>query len=402
MQQDEFPLDGEGVGAARGAAQQALRIVPVGAVKLSAAQKKFNALVKRIEALRAGIARDQRAMDAALAEYTRRIHPWTTKEREARRGLLRALMAWWRKPKGLGVRQRSTLRDLMLEQFNGLAGEAPGPGDADLVALVAELEADLAREQRERLKREGVEGFDDEEAFGDEDGSEDWADEEAPGGAASHEKEPAGAGPFGGGERGFFGAGGSGGTRPESQAEARRRAQDEARAEARKRGIGTIYKQLAKVLHPDLERDPTRRAEKQVLMQQVIAAHRAGDLHTLLRLEMEHIHREEAQWAEMSEEKLAIYRELLEEQVRDLERERHDMVGEARYDVIRGYWDPFTQSFPDWDEVAAERRRTVELVQETSAALAGPPAEAKVELREALKAFAAAQKRRARAMWGYF
>ena len=46
----------------------------------------------------------------------------------------------------------------------------------------------------------------------------------------------------------------------------------------------TIYRQLARVHHPDLERDPTKQAEKTAQMQRIIAAYEADDLYTLLQL----------------------------------------------------------------------------------------------------------------------
>src|SRR5262249_32289123 len=61
---------------------------------------------------------------------------------------------------------------------------------------------------------------------------------------------------------------------------------------ARARTVAIIYKQLARVLHPDLEGDGGRRKEKLQLMQELTEAYRQRDLHTLLRLEMQWIENE--------------------------------------------------------------------------------------------------------------
>lgn len=45
-----------------------------------------------------------------------------------------------------------------------------------------------------------------------------------------------------------------------------------------------IYRQLARTHHPDLERDPTKQAEKTAQMQRITAAYEADDLYTLLQL----------------------------------------------------------------------------------------------------------------------
>jgi curved DNA-binding protein CbpA len=85
-------------------------------------------------------------------------------------------------------------------------------------------------------------------------------------------------------------------------------------ASARRRTIGAIYKQLAKVLHPDLEPDPEKRGEKLALMQQLTAAYRNEDLPSLLRLELEWLHREEGDLDRLTEEELKIYNAVLREQ----------------------------------------------------------------------------------------
>ena len=46
----------------------------------------------------------------------------------------------------------------------------------------------------------------------------------------------------------------------------------------------TIYRQLARVHHPDLERDPAKQAAKTALMQRITEAYEADDLYTLLQL----------------------------------------------------------------------------------------------------------------------
>lgn len=46
----------------------------------------------------------------------------------------------------------------------------------------------------------------------------------------------------------------------------------------------TLYRQLARTHHPDLERDPTAQQHKTVLMQHITEAYEANDLYTLLQL----------------------------------------------------------------------------------------------------------------------
>jgi len=111
---------------------------------------------------------------------------------------------------------------------------------------------------------------------------------------------------------------------------------DEMRAaeEFRKRSIANIYKQLARVLHPDFERDSERQKEKVQLMQELTEAYRQNDLHTLLRLQMQWIENEGGNIEQLTEEKLGVYNEVLAGQVEGLEIRLRDLVYHPRYRPI--------------------------------------------------------------------
>ena len=113
--------------------------------------------------------------------------------------------------------------------------------------------------------------------------------------------------------------------------------------EARNKNISTIYRQLAKAFHPDLEQDVEKKAEKEVLMKQLTSAYEANDLHTLLKLELEWIHREEEHVNELTNEKLTIYNAVLKEQVQELEQERFMILQHPRYMALNKYLSPFDE-----------------------------------------------------------
>ncbi|GAA3925988.1 J domain-containing protein [Hymenobacter algoricola] len=77
----------------------------------------------------------------------------------------------------------------------------------------------------------------------------------------------------------------------------------------------TLYRQLARANHPDLERDPARAAEKTARMQQIIRAYEANDLYTLLQLLSEHA---PGQADTESEELLTRYTQALRQQQDEL------------------------------------------------------------------------------------
>lgn len=104
-----------------------------------------------------------------------------------------------------------------------------------------------------------------------------------------------------------------------------------------KRELSTIYKQLAKVFHPDLEQDFEEKLEKEVLMKRLTSAYDAGDLHTLLLLEMEWMNRSENQGKVHSEDQLKIYNSLLKDQIQSLEGDIQMTMLHPRYLAIQPY-----------------------------------------------------------------
>lgn len=154
--------------------------------------------------------------------------------------------------------------------------------------------------------------------------------------------------------------------------------------ELRKTNIGAIYRRLAKVLHPDLEPDPHNRHRKSALMQEVTAAYASKDLHTLLRLELEWIHREEGAHACMTDETLDAYSQLLRDQVADLEAEAAALPYSPKYEALVQEVGPFGVGLLlDGD---AEVRRLDDLVAGLSATLAQLKTErALQEVRDAIK-----------------
>ena len=104
--------------------------------------------------------------------------------------------------------------------------------------------------------------------------------------------------------------------------------------EARKRSISKIYRELARALHPDLEQDEALKPRKTELMQKLTEAYRSNDLHTILQLELEWIAGESDNIERLTDEKLAVYNKMLQEQVRDLEDELGSVISQPHYSHI--------------------------------------------------------------------
>ncbi len=97
-----------------------------------------------------------------------------------------------------------------------------------------------------------------------------------------------------------------------------------------KKEIRTIYKQLAKSFHPDLEIDPAVKLEKELMMKKLISAYEERDLHTLLSMELEIKE-------EHNEEQLKVYNNLLQSQVDTLQEKLRLIPRDQKYNSLQNY-----------------------------------------------------------------
>ena len=110
-----------------------------------------------------------------------------------------------------------------------------------------------------------------------------------------------------------------------------------AEEELKTKSIRSIYITLAKILHPDTETDVVKKLEKEELMKKVTVAYDQKDLTTLLKLEMEWVHKTSEHLEKLTEEKLKIYISTLKQQVMELQNERMQLVYHPRYEPIGDY-----------------------------------------------------------------
>lgn len=130
--------------------------------------------------------------------------------------------------------------------------------------------------------------------------------------------------------------------RPSSKRKTKKQLENELKQnqmeELQKKSLNSIFRQLAKVLHPDLESDPAKKTEKEQLMKQVTAAYEKEDLHTLLSLEQIWLKGLQPDDHKHSLEQLKIYNEVLKEQVRDLEDRIHFLWNSPKYFYLHKFY----------------------------------------------------------------
>ena len=110
-----------------------------------------------------------------------------------------------------------------------------------------------------------------------------------------------------------------------------------AEEELKTKSIRSIYITLAKILHPDTETDDEKKLEKEELMKKVTVAYDQKDLTTLLKLEMEWVHKTSEHLEKLTEDKLKIYISTLKQQVMELRNERMQLAYHPRYEPIIEY-----------------------------------------------------------------
>ncbi|MFD1469625.1 J domain-containing protein [Hymenobacter caeli] len=74
----------------------------------------------------------------------------------------------------------------------------------------------------------------------------------------------------------------------------------------------TVYRQLARTHHPDLERDPAQQRAKTELMQEITAAYETGDLYALLQLMADSAHADAADADVLIEYTQALHRQQID------------------------------------------------------------------------------------------
>ena len=126
-------------------------------------------------------------------------------------------------------------------------------------------------------------------------------------------------------------------TKAQAENERKRLAQEA----AKNRDLKSLFKQLAKAFHPDLEPDPLLKEHKKIWMQRLNAAYAADDLREMLQLEMEWLGEEATNLATAGDQKLEVYCMVLKEQIADLKRQTHRLPSEPQYRPLQRFRNPY-------------------------------------------------------------
>ncbi|MEO7100473.1 MAG: J domain-containing protein [Luteolibacter sp.] len=328
--------------------KEGLVIRPGKEAPLSRTQLEFNRLMKTLETAKARHAREQARLDDALVISIRELMPLVEGINRVNRDLVftgRKVLQTFK----LSAKRRLWLGDLLSGKAGELLADPVGltmEEIAELEAVVEELgpsveeqqmkesedmEFEFMRAMMEQAAREAGLDLDlsDLDPNGDPEEFERIANERVRAAFAAR-----------GGDADSTAAADKPRRKPtKAQAEKdRKRLEQE---DAKNRDLKSLFKQLAKAFHPDLEPDPLLKEHKKGWMQRLNTAYAANDLREMLQLEMEWLGEEATNLATAGDQKLKVYCMVLKEQIADLKDYTHHLPDEPQYGTLRRFRNPY-------------------------------------------------------------
>lgn len=324
MQQQLFPTEGDKP------KKQSLTISKTGRQRLSKNQDAFNKLTQKIEKLQKDIEKKQLQYDLALKMYGNELHPAQLRILEARYKLINVLWGIYKSYKLSKTDQRRLKNVLQfhLQEYFSQSETEPDEVLKEIFSAIEGISYDkIMQEEKENEQTRLQEMFDDldidikDTDIGDEaamaekiaEAKQKMAEMQERNEEHERQRQP---------------------KKKKTAKQTETEKMQKAGEEMKQKNISTIYKQLAKLFHPDLEQDIERKVEKEVLMKALTAAYEAKNLHALLTLELKWIHKETDHLESLTEEKLAIYLQILKEQARDLEYEKIRIFQQPQYAAL--------------------------------------------------------------------
>lgn len=303
---------------------------------LSPSQKTFNRLRKKIETLQKKLQQEHQQLDHSLAFYQEKIQPAQKKWYQVLSEVVKLAYEQYQKPKHFSPKERNILKEFLLNKINEIFSSTPL--DEHEIEMRSIFE-DLSGLSYQEILSEGFSNMKQE--------IEDMFKENGVDVDLSHINMTENTEEI---ERQFFDAMFDAKQmmeeleeqeepviKPKTKKQLQKEAKVQELEKLQQKGIGTIYKQLAKIFHPDLEHSSERKAEKEQLMKQLTSAYENNDLHTLLMLEMEWMNPSEEDAKAQSDELLKIYNSILKEQVATLQESIEMAFLHPKYVSIQSY-----------------------------------------------------------------
>ena len=282
--------------------------------KPSAAQKRFNTLMARIDAEQQRLQTLRHAMDTHVSAHAQAVHQLGEQSVELCKRMVVYLDQRLQdpaKPKGLTANQRQQASRMLLMLCEQVQAQQD---DAQIDAIVQRYAPEDEDEGRENDDQDMMRAI--LESYVGKDfaqGREFDSPEDMLHAAIEHEQRKQAAAQA---KRDAKRAERKAAKGPSAREQAAAQKAQDAQAALR-----TVYRQLASALHPDRESDAQLRARKTAVMSEVNAAYERNDLSTLLRIQLQEEMVDATKAASLSQDRLKAMCDLLAEQVRALEQD---------------------------------------------------------------------------------
>lgn len=252
-----------------------LAITKQGKQVLTKQQKDFNRLTKKIENLRSELERVGTTLNKLLESYAAHIHPLEQRIVTLRTSCVKILFKYYTgEKKFLTKKEKNILKDLIESDLNEIFSLSRAEPDEELKAIYKTITGesyeetkkgffnDMRDEIEEQFKAEGfninLDGIDENMSEAEMMQKMKEMQEEFERQADEMTEKKA--------------------TRKKTKKQQEREEREKQIEEVRKKSVGSIYKQLAKAFHPDLETDEAVKLQKEDIMKQLTVAHEKNDL----------------------------------------------------------------------------------------------------------------------------
>ncbi|MCX6990706.1 MAG: hypothetical protein NTX49_06570 [Chlamydiae bacterium] len=305
---------------------------PKSKIPLSPEQKKFKTLSSKVEKLHTSLNDTEKKFEQWLMLYYKEVLPMQQAFASTLISQVKILHSYYKEPKSLSREQKLILKELILEKIQVIFNYSSlMPRDEEILAIFQEFrKADISpidAEEFEDFKSSTKKMFEDKgididlndiditDTFEDimarvfESLDEEQLDE------FRRDREPP--------------------PRKKNKREKEQERQLKELQDLQRKGIRTIYKQLARLLHPDLEPDPSLRETKITLMKQLTSAYESNDLFTLLQLERKWGSKSQDQKTMYSDEQLRIFNNLLSNQIESLNMQQFQILAHPRFSPLQ-------------------------------------------------------------------
>ena len=307
---------------------------PKSKIPLTPEQKKFKNLSNKVEKLQTSLGKTEKKFEEWLMYYYKEILPMQKALGATLTAQVKVLHGFYKEPKGLSRDQKTILKELILEKIQVVFNYSSLlPKDLEILAIFDEF-------RKQHIQPEDLEDFEDFKAstkkmFQDKgldidlddlditDNIEDVMsrifgslDEEQLN-EFQRNKEPP--------------------PRKKSKKEKEQERQLKEFQDMQRKGIRSLYKQLARLLHPDLELDPSVRDTKIKAMKELTSAYEANDLFTLLQLERKWGNKANDHKNFYTDEQLKIFNKLLSDQVESLNMQKFEILAHPRFAPLHNF-----------------------------------------------------------------